>query len=293
MSEQIERPIFRFAPSPNGHLHLGHAYSALLNQRIAREAGGEMRLRIEDIDTARCTPQLEADLIEDLQWIGFEWDGSARRQSDHFADYEQALDTLIAADLAYRSTMTRGELRAYVADKEAAGQTWPRDPDGAPVFPGRAYQADQFDEDSGGVWRLDVDAALKHLGVRKVTWFENGAGPKGETGLVEADPSMWGDFVLARRDTPTSYHLSVVLDDHLQGVSDVVRGRDLFFATAAHALLQDLLGYGRPNYFHHDLIMEPDESRKLSKSQQDTSLRALRGSGLTPNDIVRMVGLAD
>ncbi len=292
MSVEIERPIFRFAPSPNGHLHLGHAYSALLNQKLAQEAGGRMLLRIEDIDTARCTPQLEAESIEDLGWLGFHWDEPVRRQSDHFADYEQALSTLIAADLAYRSTMTRGELRAYVAAKEATGQTWPRDPDGAPIFPGRAYEADQFDEDSTGVWRLDVNASLEHLGLREVAWPENGAGPDGENGTVKANPAVWGDFVLARRDTPTSYHLSVVVDDHLQRVSHIVRGRDLYYATSAHALLQELLGFERPSYFHHDLVMEPDERRKLSKSRQDTSLRALRASGFTPRDIMRMVGLA-
>ncbi|MEO1703156.1 MAG: tRNA glutamyl-Q(34) synthetase GluQRS [Pseudomonadota bacterium] len=292
MSAINDRPIFRFAPSPNGYLHLGHAYSALLNQQRAREMGGRMLLRLEDIDTVRCTPQLEAELIEDLHCIGFEWVGHVRRQSEHFDDYRAALDILIDAGLAYHTALSRGDLRAMVVEKERTGGTWPRDPDGAPLFPGRDYQTPATGDDPRGVWRLDVKAALDHLGINEVSWDEAGAGPNGESGTVCADPTFWGDFILARRDTPTSYHLSVVVDDYIQRVTDVVRGRDLYFATAAHALLQDLLGYARPTYFHHDLIMEPGNGRKLSKSQKDTSLRALRASGATVRDIKRMIGVA-
>ncbi|MEN0001520.1 MAG: tRNA glutamyl-Q(34) synthetase GluQRS [Pseudomonadota bacterium] len=287
MRRADDRPIFRFAPSPNGFLHLGHAYSALINQQLAREAGGQMLLRIEDIDVARCTPALEAAMEEDLRWIGFEWEAEPRRQSEHFEDYRAALDVLVEAGLAYRSTLSRGDIRAFVAEKEATGTAWPRDPDGAPLFPGRAYEAVDGD---AVAWRLDVAAAKAHLGIETVAWEELGQGPEGESGLVEADPAQWGDFVLARRDVPTSYHLSVVVDDALQGISDVVRGRDLFAATSAHALLQDLLGYGRPRYFHHDLILEPGETRKLSKSRDDTSLRALRQAGVTAGDVRRMIG---
>ncbi|MEO0543586.1 MAG: tRNA glutamyl-Q(34) synthetase GluQRS [Pseudomonadota bacterium] len=292
MSATDDRPVFRFAPSPNGHLHLGHAFSALLNQKRANELAGRMLLRIEDIDTARCTPKLEAEMLEDLNWIGFEWEGEIRRQSEHFDAYQSALDTLTDADLAYHSALTRGDLRDIVTAAEQAGQDWPTDPDGAPLFPGRDHEVQPSDAEAPGVWRLDVKAAMAHLGVDRLSWVEEGAGPEGETGLVFANPAMWGDFILARRDTPTSYHLSVVVDDHVQGVTDVVRGRDLYCATAAHALLQDLLGFDRPRYFHHNLILEPGGTRKLSKSRQDTSLRGLRHAGVTPGDVARMIGLS-
>ncbi|MEM1377841.1 MAG: tRNA glutamyl-Q(34) synthetase GluQRS [Pseudomonadota bacterium] len=291
MSAVDDRPVFRFAPSPNGHLHLGHAYSALVNQSLCNAVNGQMLLRIEDIDTARCTQQLEKDMLEDLLWLGFEWVEEPRRQSSHFADYREALSMLIDADLAYPSTMSRGELRAIVERSKADGEAWPHDPDGAPLHPGRDYEASSVNDGDDAIWRLDVAAAKTHLGVETVAWEENGFGPDGETGLVVADPAAWGDFVLARRDTPTSYHLSVVVDDALQGITHVVRGRDLFHATSAHSLLQDLFGYPKPRYFHHDLILQDGTDRKLSKSAKDTSLRALRNAGATPSDIKRMVGV--
>jgi len=282
-------PVFRFAPSPNGLLHLGHAYSALVNFDMARAAGGRFLLRIEDIDTARCTPELEARMLEDLRWLGLEWEEPVRRQSEHFADYRAALETLADAGLAYRSAMSRADIRRFVEAYEAEGAIWPRDPDGAPLFPGRG-QEDGSDE--GGVWRLDVTAAHDHLGQKAdLGWMEQGAGPGGETGWQVGDPAIWGDFVLARRDTPTSYHLSVVVDDALQGVTHVVRGRDLFAATSAHVLLEELLGLPRPIYRHHDLVMDDEGGRKLSKSRGDTALAALREAGMSPSDIRRMVGL--
>lgn len=282
-------PVFRFAPSPNGLLHLGHAYSALLNFDMARAGGGRFLLRIEDIDTARCTPELEARMLEDLEWLGLEWEEPVRRQSEHFADYRAALETLADAGLAYRSAMSRGDIRRFVEAHEATGAIWPRDPDGAPLFPGRDHDNG---EGEGIVWRIDVAAGLDHLGDEAgLGWTEQGAGPGGETGWQAARPAIWGDFVLARRDTPTSYHLSVVVDDALQGVTHVVRGRDLFAATAAHVLLQDLLGLPRPVYHHHDLVMDDDGTRKLSKSRGDTALAALRAAGMTSNDVRRMVGL--
>lgn len=282
------QPVFRFAPSPNGHLHLGHAYSALINFEMARAVGGRFLLRIEDIDTARCTPALEAQMIDDLRWLGLEWEEPVRRQSEHFDDYQAALDTLADAGLAYRSSMSRGDIRRFVEAYEADGAVWPRDPDGAPLYPGRAHGSGE----DGDVWRLDVKAALDHLGSdRELTWDEDGRGPNGETGTQSADPTVWGDFVLARRDTPTSYHLSVVVDDALQGITHIVRGRDLFAATAAHRLLQELLGLPLPSYHHHDLIMDETDGRKLSKSRGDTALAALRAGGLTPADIRRMIGL--
>lgn len=280
--------VYRFAPSPNGHLHLGHAYSALLNSDCSQRSGGRFLVRIEDIDTARCTPDLEWQMLDDLDWLGLDWEQPVRRQSDHFADYRAALDTLVEAGLAYPSSLSRGDIRRIAASAEERGQVWPRDPDGALLFPGRAYEDD--DEADGAVWRLDVSSAMDQFGGQDLGWEELGAGPDGETGWQVADPTLWGDFVLARRDAPTSYHLAVVVDDALQGVTHVVRGRDLFHATAAHVLLQEVLGLPRPIYHHHDLVLDAD-GRKLSKSRGDTALVAMRHAGITPGDIRSMVGL--
>lgn len=282
------RPVFRFAPSPNGELHLGHAYSALLNQELARESGGRLLLRMEDIDTARCTPLLERQMIEDLHWLGVEWDGPVRRQSEHFADYRAVIDTLASEGLAYKAFMSRAQIRRFVEAYEDEDADWPRDPDGAPLYPGGPDE--EGDSDSSYLLRLDMRKAVARVGT-SLTWDEEGAGPRGETGEVSADPAAWGDIVIARRDTPTSYNISVVIDDALQGVTHVVRGRDLFYATSIHVLLQELLGLSRPVYFHHDLVLGPD-GMKLSKSNRDTSLRALRAAGATAGDIRKMVGLA-
>jgi glutamyl-Q tRNA(Asp) synthetase len=286
-------PIFRFAPSPNGELHLGHAHSALLNARLAAEAGGRFLLRIEDIDLERCTPAYERGILDDLAWLGIAWEEPVRRQSEHFADYAAALERLIDEALAYPAFMSRGEVRAWIAE-ETAGD-WPRDPDGALLYPPldrdlpeRERRA-RIDAGEPYAWRLDMRTALERAHGRQ-DWFETGMGPLGETGRVAADPAAWGDVVLGRKEMPASYTLCVVVDDALQGVTDVVRGRDLFYATAVHRLLQDLLGLPVPIYRHHDLVLGED-GRKLSKSRRDTSLRALREAGATPNDIARMVGL--
>lgn len=285
-------PVFRFAPSPNGALHLGHAYSALLNFHMARDAGGKFLLRIEDIDQSRCRPDLETQMLHDLEWLGIEWDEEPRRQSEHFKDYGDALETLQDAKLVYPAYMSRGEIKKSIAAKS---RPWPTDPDGAPLYPGneRDWPLSQHDlavaENTPHSLRLNMTAALAHANVA-LAWQESGAGPNGETGTITAAPNAWGDVVLGRSDTPTSYHLSVVLDDALQGISHVVRGRDLFQATSVHRLLQKLLGLPQPQYHHHDLILA-DDGRKLSKSQHDTSITALREAGLTPADIARMVGL--
>lgn len=291
----MTRPVFRFAPSPNGELHLGHAYSALLNARLARETGGRLLLRIEDIDIGRCTPEFEEAIYRDLAWLGIEWEEPVRRQSDHFADYAEALDRLIDAGLAYPSFMSRGEARAMIVEAEAVGREWPRDPDGAPLFPtaerslSSRERLTRIDEGEPFAWRLDIEAALAHV-ARPILWDEQGSGPAGETGCITADPAAWGDVVIARKEVPTSYHLAVVVDDALQGITHVVRGRDLFHATAVQRLLQELLGLSAPVYLHHDLVLG-DDGRKLSKSRKDTGLAALRTAGLTPTDVTRMVGL--
>ncbi len=287
-------PAFRFAPSPNGELHLGHAYSALVNARLAAAAGGTLLLRIEDIDTDRCTPEYERGILTDLAWLGIEWEEPVRRQSEHFADYAEALHRLIDEDLVYPAFMSRGEARAWIADG-AGEDPWPRDPDGAPLYPPRDRSLTRRESkarmEAGDPfsWRLDMAAALAHVSGR-VEWLETGAGPDGETGRIAARPEAWGDVVLARKDTPASYNLCVVVDDAIQGITDVVRGRDLFFATSVHRLLQDLLGLPVPVYHHHDLVLG-DDGRKLSKSRRDTALRSLREAGATPDDIRRMVGL--
>ncbi|HEX2018352.1 MAG TPA: tRNA glutamyl-Q(34) synthetase GluQRS [Aurantimonas sp.] len=287
--------VFRFAPSPNGELHLGHAYSALLNHGLARAAGATFLLRIEDIDRARCTLAFERQIREDLEFLGIDWDGPPRRQSEHFADYAAALEALAAEELIYPGFMSRGEIRGFVDRHEAEeGTAWPRDPDGAPLYPGLDRQLSskererKMSEGERFAWRLDMEKAIER--VAALTWEESGHSSNGDTGEILARPLEWGDVVLGRLEMPTSYHLAVVVDDALQGVSDVVRGRDLFYATSVHRLLQALLGLPAPRYHHHDLILGPD-GRKLSKSQGDTSIRSLREAGLTADDIRRMVGL--
>ncbi|SHL07950.1 glutamyl-Q tRNA(Asp) synthetase [Bradyrhizobium lablabi] len=286
-------PVFRFAPSPNGYLHLGHAYSALLNFDSARESGGRFLLRIEDIDVARCRPEFEAAIYQDLAWLGIAWEQPVRRQSEHLSEYRDALERLSAEGLIYPSFESRAEIAKLVAQREA-GAPWPRDPDGAPLYPGSAKllsaseRARLIEQGAPYALRLDMAAACARAG--DLTWTEHGAGPDGETGVVAVRPEVWGDVILARKETPTSYHLSVVVDDALQGVTEVVRGRDLFWSTSVHRLLQALLGLPEPVYRHHRLILD-GAGQKLSKSTAATGLRELRASGVAPADIRRLVGL--
>ena len=291
-------PVFRFAPSPNGHLHLGHAYSALLNFESARRTGGRFLLRIEDIDATRCRPEFEAAIYEDLAWLGLSWETPVRRQSEHLADYRQAVETLAGLGLVYPSFESRAEIARLVAEREAQAP-WPRDPDGAPLYPGVAKRLSPGERtrllESGMPYaqRLDMAAACAKVCSKSagaLTWIERGEGPDRETGVVAAAAEAWGDVVLSRKETPTSYHLSVVIDDALQGVTDVVRGQDLFWSTSVHRLLQALLGLPQPAYRHHRLILDA-AGRKLSKSTEATALRELRSQGATSADIRRLVGL--
>lgn len=287
--------MFRFAPSPNGELHLGHAFSAFLNHDRARAAGGRFLLRLEDIDVARCSPRFEAAILEELDWLGVPPDEAPRRQSQHFGDYADALDTLRAAGLIYPSFSTRGEVRAFTErHEEETGLPWPRDPDGALLYPGLDRDLSpgegraRIAAGEPHAFRLKMDAAIERVG--PLVWTETG---RSEFGTVEvaAEPELWGDVVLARKDVPTSYHLAVVVDDALQGISDIVRGRDLLPSTSVHRVLQALLGLPVPRYHHHRLVLGAD-GRKLSKSEGDAGLLALRDLGMTPRDIRRMVGLA-
>jgi glutamyl-Q tRNA(Asp) synthetase len=283
--------IFRFAPSPNGHLHLGHAYSALLNFDLARARGARFLLRIEDIDAARCRPDYETAIYEDLAWLGLAWEGPVRRQSAQFADYRAAIERLAAMGLVYASFESRAEIARLVAEREAIAP-WPRDPDGTPLYPGnaRALSADErarrMHAGDPYALRLDTAAAVARAGA--LTWQEESLDGRIET--IAADPAAWGDVVLARKETPTSYHVSVVVDDATQGVTNVVRGRDLLAATGVHRLLQALLGLPEPVYMHHRLIVDAD-GKKLSKSTQATGLRDLRAQGVTSAEIRRMIGL--
>ncbi|MBR0961103.1 tRNA glutamyl-Q(34) synthetase GluQRS [Bradyrhizobium japonicum] len=286
-------PVFRFAPSPNGLLHLGHAYSALLNFDRALKTGGRLLLRIEDIDATRCRPDYETAIYEDLAWLGIAWEAPVRRQSEHLSDYRAALEKLSALGLVYPAFESRAEIARLVAAREADGP-WPRDPDGAPLYPGdaKSLSADERTQliASGAPYALRLDMAAACRRAAGLSWNELGEGPDGERGIVPARPEAWGDVVLARKETPTSYHLSVVVDDALQGISEIVRGQDLFYATSVHRLLQVLLGLPEPAYRHHRLIRD-EAGRKLSKSNRSTGLRELRAAGITAARIRQLVGL--
>lgn len=287
-----QKPRFRFAPSPNGPLHLGHALSAILNHEMAVRAGGDFLLRIEDIDRARCTPDFEADIHDDLTWLGLRWQEPVRRQSEHFPAYQQALQTLIERGLVYPAFLTRGEVKAKVAACEAEGRSWPHDPDGTPVYPPDDRERSEMERqhllDAGlkHAWRLDMAKALAAIG-EPLHWQESG---DGERGNVAANPEAWGDVVLSRSDAPSSYHLSVVVDDAVQGITHVVRGLDLFHATSIHRLLQTLLGLPEPLYHHHRLVLD-DNGRKLSKSMGDTGIAEWRRQGLLVAELRRRIGL--
>jgi glutamyl-Q tRNA(Asp) synthetase len=287
-------PVFRFAPSPNGFLHLGHAFSALLNFDSARASGGRFLLRIEDIDAARCRPEYEAAIYQDLAWLGIAWEEPVRRQSEHLDIYREAVAQLAAQGLAYPAFESRAEIAKLVAAREADAP-WPRDPDGAPLYPGSPtsltdeQRARLLQSGAPFAWRLDMAAACARAG--DLGWIERGEGPDGETGAVTARPQAWGNVILARKETPTSYHLSVVVDDALQGVTDVVRGQDLFASTSVHRLLQTLLDLPAPVYRHHPLVLD-EAGQKLSKSTRATGLRELRAGGSDPAEIRRLLGLA-
>ena len=272
------RPILRFAPSPNGYLHLGHAYSALFTWRAAAQCGGVALLRSEDIDTGRCKPEFVAAIFADLAWLGLSWPEPVWRQSQRFPVYAAAAERLKAQGLLYPCFCTRTEIAA-----KAEGP----DPDGAPYYPGTcrhippAIAAARLAAGEPAQWRLDMDAALARIGER--------LGFPAPEGWEPVFPELWGDVVIVRKDTPTSYHLSVVVDDAAQGVTLVTRGMDLFAATAVHVVLQRLLDLDTPVYWHHELVLDEGE-QKLAKSRGSQSLKSLREAGWSPEDVRRRLG---
>jgi glutamyl-Q tRNA(Asp) synthetase len=281
--------ITRFAPSPNGDLHLGHALSALTGFDLAARENGRFLLRIEDIDIQRTREEHVAHIIEDLRWLGISWEEPVLRQSTRFDAYRNAFQSLLERGLLYHCFATRSEIDAAVAIDPSG-----TDPDGAPLYPGLCKNlapAEIERRRMGGepfCLRLDMDRALKAArdmsGGAPLSFREWNGEPDTPPEVVAAEPALWGDTVIVRKDTPASYHLAVVLDDAMQGITHVVRGRDLYAATSLHRLLQVLLGLPEPVYHHHRLLLDTD-GRKLSKSLRHTSLRTMRASGATPSAI--------
>lgn len=284
--------VTRFAPSPTGHLHLGHAFSALTAFHAARQAGGRFILRIEDIDTTRCKPEFEQAICEDMAWLGLEWEEPVRRQSEHFPEYHAAIEGLAERGLVYRCFKTRKEILEDIA---RAPHHPGEGPDGV-IYPGPAErlsateEAKRMEAGDAFAWRLSMKAAEAELGdLSRLTFLEEGQGADGETGLITIRADLIGDVIIGRKDVGTSYHLAVTLDDALQGISHVVRGQDLFFATSVHRILQALLDLPVPVYRHHKLLTGPD-GKRFAKRDKAQTLHALRSNGIKAADLVRSLG---
>lgn len=266
--------VTRFAPSPTGHLHLGHAFAALFAEKMAREHGGRFLLRIEDIDPGRCRAEFETSLLDDLAWLGLTWERPVRRQSEHMSDYASALKQLEEMGLLYPCFCTR---RSILAEVERAGHA-PHGPGGI-IYPGTCRQLSAQEREGRSaagesfVLRLDMAAAIRQTGL--LTWNDRTAGP------IHAKPEEFGDVVLARKDIPTSYHIAVTVDDALQGVTLVTRGKDLFSTTHIHRLLQELLCLNVPDWHHHALLLD-NSGRRVAKRDNPLTLRQLRDAGNTP-----------
>lgn len=276
--------ITRFAPSPTGALHLGHAFSALRAFHFAQENDGRFLLRIEDIDQNRCKPEFTQQIYEDLEWLGLEWETPVRIQSQHFPDYQHVLDKLEAKNLLYPCFCTRKDIQLEI---ERAGHA-PHGPDG-PIYPGtcRNLSGDEREyrlaANEAHAWRLNLESALRHLGPKMLHWHD------ASEGQIKVQPELFGDIVLARKDTPTSYHLAVTHDDALQGITHIIRGEDLFHATHVHRFLQALLDLPTPTYIHHELLTDEDGTR-LAKRHKSETLKSLRESGVTAEDIREKLG---
>ncbi|MBK8837680.1 MAG: tRNA glutamyl-Q(34) synthetase GluQRS [Hyphomonadaceae bacterium] len=286
--------ITRFAPSPTGYLHLGHAYSAILAHDAAREAGGKFLLRIEDIDATRCRPEFETAIYEDLAWLGLRWSDPVRRQSEHFDDYAAALETLRKLGVVYRCFLTRKEIAA-------ASLSAPHEPGEAPdgvIYRGPAQRMSGEEEESRiargetFAWRLSIKYSQDLLGedFARLVFVERDEGSNTERAIT-ARPELLGDVILGRKDTPTSYHLSVVHDDALQGITCIIRGQDLRASNHIHVLLQKLLGLPTPVYMHHHLLTGPD-GKRYAKRDRSLTLAALREAGVSPAEIRARIGLS-
>jgi glutamyl-Q tRNA(Asp) synthetase len=273
-----QKTVFRFAPSPTGALHLGNGFSALYSFAAAQTVGGRFLLRVEDIDQGRCRPEHEAAMLADLAWLGLTWETPVRRQSEHMADYAAALATLDEAGLIYPCFCTRKQ----IAREIAAAPSAPHGPDGV-LYPGtcralsKSEREDKMAAGTAYALRLNCEAAVRRVSPN-LTWYDQ------DKGLQTCQPTAHGDVVLARKDTPTSYHLAVTVDDAVQGISHVTRGMDLFPATHVHRLLQALLDLPTPEYDHHRLLLD-DEGTRLAKRQGSISLAEMRASGADPVEI--------
>ncbi|MEM7005958.1 MAG: tRNA glutamyl-Q(34) synthetase GluQRS [Pseudomonadota bacterium] len=271
----------RFAPSPTGHLHLGHAASAFHVWKAAEEVGGDVILRIEDIDQTRCRPEFETAIYEDLDWLGLQWTGEVRRQSDHYGDYSKILETLAARGLVYRCFRTRKEVLAEI-DRAPHGATaaFVSEPLSNTEETARIQSGEAF------AWRLSLSRAREVLG----SAYETLGFEEQHKGWHKADPCTFGDVVLARKDTPTSYHLATTHDDALQAITHIIRGDDLFPSTSVHVLLQALMGWSTPAYHHHDLLLD-DMGKRFAKRDKSRTLRAMRSEGLTADEVRKLAGV--
>ena len=277
--------VTRFAPSPTGFLHRGHAFSALSAWAAARAANGRWLLRIEDIDATRCRPAFEAAIYEDLAWLGLAWETPVRRQSEHLADYAGALRELGERGLLYRCFRTRREIAEDIGRAPHGAMEAFR---GAPLAPDE--EARRLANGEPFAWRLSLAAAEAALGgFERLTFVEAGEGPGGEHGLIQVRPELGGDVVLARKDVGVAYHLAVTFDDALQGVTHVIRGQDLFEAAHVQRLLQALMGWPQPVYRHHQLLTGPDGKRFAKRDRAET-LRDLRARGVTAQALRRELG---
>ena len=275
--------VTRFAPSPTGYMHLGHAYAALFACEAARRSGGRFLLRLEDIDKQRCRPEFESAIHDDLGWLGLAWDG-LRRQAEHLPAHAQALQRLVDMGVAYTCFCTRQQIRAEIEESGRA----PHGPSGEPIYPGICRELDpnerafRIKNGMPYAWRLDVARGMAMTGP---LWWHDG-----REGWVQAEPAHLGDIIIARKDVPTSYHLACTLDDHLQGVTLVTRGEDLFHATHVHRLLQALLNLRVPRWYHHNLVVD-GKGQRLAKRNQATTLKHVRDLGRQPADVWRLLGL--
>lgn len=286
----MTRFVTRFAPSPTGGLHLGHAYAALCAYEAAQIVGGRFLLRIEDIDSTRCRREYETAIYDDLAWLGISWEQPVRRQSEHLDDYERALDRLIEAGLVYRCFRTRKEVMAEIASAPHAAPDGPE----APAFMGEALppseERQRIDAGEPYAWRLSMAACRDHMGDRleALDLCEESLDPPHTQRRQSAQPEAFGDVVIARKDAGTSYHLASVHDDALQGVTHVIRGGDLRLTADLHRLLQTLLDYPQPIYRHHGLLTGSD-GRRYAKRHRSVTLRHLRETGYQPADVRELI----